>query len=120
MRRLTELTAGVFVATSRRYTTTSTVVIDEHGAAIVIDPCWDPDELNDLAADVESLHPVTITGITTMSIAHVEVAISSFSATPTLPLGSRIPALHPERHAANPAPTGSNNLFKVVLFITFA
>jgi glyoxylase-like metal-dependent hydrolase (beta-lactamase superfamily II) len=44
-----EITPGVHVMTSRRYATTSTVVIagDE---ALVIDPCWDADELAGVAA----------------------------------------------------------------------
>ena len=48
-RAAVEVAPGVHVMTSRRYATTSTVVIggDE---ALVIDPCWDADELAGVAA----------------------------------------------------------------------
>ena len=39
-----EVAAGVHVMTSRRYVTTSTAVIAD-GEALVVDPCWDADEL---------------------------------------------------------------------------
>ena len=64
MKRLAEIDAGVFVATSRRYVTTSTVLVHE-GTAVVVDPCWDPDELDDLAADVTSLRVDRIVGVAT-------------------------------------------------------
>lgn len=41
----TEVTPGVWVATSRRYWTTSTALFDGNGGALVVDPAWDPDEL---------------------------------------------------------------------------
>ena len=40
-----ELAPGVWAATSRRYWTTSTALLDGSGDAIVVDPAWDPDEL---------------------------------------------------------------------------
>ena len=48
-----EIASGVHVMTSRRYATTSTAVIagDE---ALVVDPCWDADELAGVAGLVES------------------------------------------------------------------
>ena len=39
-----EVASGVHVMTSRRYVTTSTAVIAD-GEALVVDPCWDADEL---------------------------------------------------------------------------
>jgi glyoxylase-like metal-dependent hydrolase (beta-lactamase superfamily II) len=52
VRDLAELLPGVWVATSRRELTTSTVVVDPSGAGVVVDPAWEPDELDDLAAVV--------------------------------------------------------------------
>ena len=47
-----EVTPGVLIATSRRDTTTSTVVV--HGnTALLVDPAWEPDELSDLADFLE-------------------------------------------------------------------
>jgi hydroxyacylglutathione hydrolase len=47
-RAMTEIASGVLVTRSRRDTTASTVLIDD-GRAVLIDPSWDPDELDDLA-----------------------------------------------------------------------
>ena len=47
-RRTEEVARGVHVMTSRRYVTTSTVVLAE-ADALVIDPCWDADELAGVA-----------------------------------------------------------------------
>lgn len=44
-----EVASGVHVMTSRRYATTSTAVIAD-GEALVVDPCWDADELAGVAA----------------------------------------------------------------------
>ena len=47
-----EVVPGVLIATSRRDTTTSTVVV--HGnTALLVDPAWEPDELSDLADFLE-------------------------------------------------------------------
>ena len=43
-----EVAPGVHVMTSRRYATTSTVVIGG-GESLVVDPCWDADELAGVA-----------------------------------------------------------------------
>ena len=43
-----EIAPGVHVMTSRRYATTSTVVVADR-EALVIDPCWDADELAGVA-----------------------------------------------------------------------
>lgn len=48
MRELVEVADGVLVATSRRYATTSTVIVSGDHAALV-DPAWEPDELEGLA-----------------------------------------------------------------------
>ena len=47
-RELAEVAPGVLVATSRRYTTTSTVIVSGR-SALLIDPAWEPDELVGLA-----------------------------------------------------------------------
>lgn len=65
MRRLTELVGGAFVARSRRFQTTSSVVVAGSGAAIVIDPAWDPDELDDLVADLSELGARVVAGVAT-------------------------------------------------------
>ncbi len=52
MRRLAGLTAGILVATSTRYRTTSTVVTGPDGACLVIDPALTVPELRLLAADL--------------------------------------------------------------------
>jgi glyoxylase-like metal-dependent hydrolase (beta-lactamase superfamily II) len=44
-----EVASGVLVATSRRDTTTTTVVV-RGGSALLVDPAWEPDELDELAA----------------------------------------------------------------------
>lgn len=48
-RALRTVAPGVLVATSRRYVTTTTVVVGADGTALVVDPSWDPDELAGLA-----------------------------------------------------------------------
>ena len=48
MRELVEVADGVLVATSRRYATTSTVVVSGD-RAVLVDPAWEPDELAALA-----------------------------------------------------------------------
>lgn len=47
-RVLVEVGPGVLVATSRRDTTTSTVIVDD-GTTLLVDPAWEPDELGALA-----------------------------------------------------------------------
>lgn len=53
MRELREVADGVLVATSRRYATTSTVVVSGD-RAVLVDPAWDPDELAGLADAVRA------------------------------------------------------------------
>ncbi len=63
--RLRELLPGVLVATSRRYATTSTVLLDGSGGAVVIDPAWDPDELAAIPADLRALGVRCLAGLAT-------------------------------------------------------
>jgi hydroxyacylglutathione hydrolase len=55
MDRLTEISAGVFVATGELYVTNSTVVSDGNGGCLVIDPAVTVAEVAGLAADLKSL-----------------------------------------------------------------
>ena len=63
--RLVEVAAGVWVATSRRYATTSTVLLDGAGGAVVVDPAWDPDELAAIPADLAALGVRCVAGLAT-------------------------------------------------------
>jgi hydroxyacylglutathione hydrolase len=54
MRELTEVAAGVLVATAVQYTTTSTVVLGTDGACLVVDPAVTVGEVADLAAELTS------------------------------------------------------------------
>ncbi|TXH43679.1 MAG: MBL fold metallo-hydrolase [Actinobacteria bacterium] len=62
---LAELAPGVLVATARTYSTTSTVLLDGHGGAAVIDPAWHPDELAALAAEVAAMGLACALGVAT-------------------------------------------------------
>lgn len=64
-RRLREVAPGVLMATSRRYATTSTVLVDGSGGAVVIDPNWDPDELAAIPADLADLNLRCVAGVAT-------------------------------------------------------
>lgn len=65
LRRLTEVASGVWVAHSRRYDTTSTVLLDGKGGALVVDPSWDADELAAIPADLASLGVRCVAGLST-------------------------------------------------------
>lgn len=65
LRRLVEVTPGVWVATSRRCATTSTVILDGRGGALVIDPAWDADELAAIPADLAALGVRCVAGLAT-------------------------------------------------------
>lgn len=66
MVRLVEVVPGaVWVAHSRRYDTTSTVILDGHGGALVIDPAWDADELAAIPADLAALGVRAVAGLAT-------------------------------------------------------
>jgi glyoxylase-like metal-dependent hydrolase (beta-lactamase superfamily II) len=64
MRELREVAAGVLVATSRRYATTSTVLVSRD-RAVLVDPAWDPDELAGLADAVQARGLTIGAGIST-------------------------------------------------------
>ncbi len=53
-RTLTQVGRDVWVATSRHYQTASTIVA-QGGRALLVDPAWDPDELEALAASILEL-----------------------------------------------------------------
>lgn len=53
------------MATSRRYATTTTVLVDGQGGAVVVDPSWDPDELQAIPDDLGSLDLVCVAGVAT-------------------------------------------------------
>ena len=59
-----EVAPGVHVMTSRRYATTSTVVIAED-EALVVDPCWDADELAGVAGFLEAAGARCAAGLAT-------------------------------------------------------
>lgn len=63
--RLVEVAPRTWVATSRRYATTSTVLLDGHGGALVVDPAWDPDELAAIPADLAQLGVTCVAGLAT-------------------------------------------------------
>jgi glyoxylase-like metal-dependent hydrolase (beta-lactamase superfamily II) len=54
-RRLVEVGPSVWVAQSRRYDTNSSVLVGDDGAALVVDPSWDVDELAAIPADLAEL-----------------------------------------------------------------
>jgi glyoxylase-like metal-dependent hydrolase (beta-lactamase superfamily II) len=63
--RLVGFGDDVYVATSRRYLTLSTVVLDGQGGALVVDPAWDEDELAGIPADLRALGLVAVAGLAT-------------------------------------------------------
>lgn len=64
MREMIEVADGVFVATSRIMSTTSTVLVGE-GDALLIDPSWRPDELEGLADALDARALRVVGGIAT-------------------------------------------------------
>ena len=63
-RALTQVTDGVWVATSRNFRTTSTIVANGT-RALLVDPAWDPDELVGLAAAIDALGLTVTCGFAT-------------------------------------------------------
>ena len=57
--------SGVWTATSRRYATTSTVLLDGRGGAVVVDPAWDPDDLAAIPAGLLDLGASRVAGVAT-------------------------------------------------------
>ena len=65
LRRLRPLTGGVLLATSRRWRTTTTVVLGPARTALLVDPAWTPDEVAGLAAELRALHLRVVGGLST-------------------------------------------------------
>jgi glyoxylase-like metal-dependent hydrolase (beta-lactamase superfamily II) len=63
--RLVRVTDEIYVATSRRYVTNSTVILDGYGGALVIDPSWDADELAAIPEDLRTLGVRCVAGLST-------------------------------------------------------
>lgn len=64
MRALDEVADGVWVATSRRMSTTSTIIVGGD-QALIVDPAWDADELAALAVQVRERDLVVRSGFAT-------------------------------------------------------
>jgi glyoxylase-like metal-dependent hydrolase (beta-lactamase superfamily II) len=62
---LNEVLPGVYVTTSRQYATTSTVVVSDRRKALVVDPAWDPDELEQIAKELRDLSITVEVGVST-------------------------------------------------------
>lgn len=65
LRRLVEITPDVWVARSRRYASATTVLLDGHGGALVVDPNWDADELAAIPQDLADLGVTCVAGLAT-------------------------------------------------------
>jgi glyoxylase-like metal-dependent hydrolase (beta-lactamase superfamily II) len=63
--RLVEVAPQVYVARSRRYATATTVLLDGHGGALVVDPSWDADELAAVPVDLAALGVRCVAGLAT-------------------------------------------------------
>lgn len=63
-RAAAEVAVGVHVMTSRRYETTSTVIVSD-GDALVVDPAWDADELAGVAPLIRGLGAQCAAGLAT-------------------------------------------------------
>jgi len=63
-RHADEVAPGIHVTTSRRYATTSTVIVS-NGQALVVDPAWDADELAAMAPLVQHLGARCAAGLAT-------------------------------------------------------
>jgi glyoxylase-like metal-dependent hydrolase (beta-lactamase superfamily II) len=60
-----EVAPGVFVFTSRREHTTSTLVVGSGSNALLVDPAWEPDELAAIAANIAGRSVVVKAGFAT-------------------------------------------------------
>lgn len=65
LRRLRPLTGSVLLATSRRYRTTTTVVLGPGRTALLVDPAWTEDDLQGVAADLRALRLTLEGGLST-------------------------------------------------------
>ena len=63
-RETVEVASGVHVMTSRRFATTSTLIIAD-GEALVVDPCWDADELAGVAGFLSAAGVTCAAGLAT-------------------------------------------------------
>jgi glyoxylase-like metal-dependent hydrolase (beta-lactamase superfamily II) len=63
--RLREVAAGILVATSRRDALNTVVVLGDAPGALLVDPGWDPDELDDLADDLAERSITPVAGVAT-------------------------------------------------------
>lgn len=63
--RLAEVADGVWVATSRTWATTSTVVVGPDGRCLVVDPALDVDEVTDLADEIAGRGWTPVVGFST-------------------------------------------------------
>jgi glyoxylase-like metal-dependent hydrolase (beta-lactamase superfamily II) len=64
VRSIVEVADGVFVATSRRDVTTSTMIVRD-AQTVLVDPAWDPDELAGLADVIEARGWTVTAGLAT-------------------------------------------------------
>jgi glyoxylase-like metal-dependent hydrolase (beta-lactamase superfamily II) len=70
--RLSEVAPGVWVARSRFYAQNSTVLLDGHGGALVVDPAYYADELAAIPPDLAALGVRAVAGVAThMHFDHV-------------------------------------------------
>jgi glyoxylase-like metal-dependent hydrolase (beta-lactamase superfamily II) len=65
VRRLSEIAPGVWVAQSRFYAQNSTVILDGHGGALVVDPAYYADELAAIPPDLAALGVRVVAGVST-------------------------------------------------------
>jgi glyoxylase-like metal-dependent hydrolase (beta-lactamase superfamily II) len=65
MSPLHEVATGLLVATSRTEALNSVVVVGHDGGVLLIDPGWQQDELDDLAADLRRLSLTPVAGFST-------------------------------------------------------
>jgi glyoxylase-like metal-dependent hydrolase (beta-lactamase superfamily II) len=63
--RPVEVAPGVFVFTSRREHTTSTLVVGSRSNGLLVDPAWEPDELAAIASDIAGRAVVVEAGFAT-------------------------------------------------------
>lgn len=63
--RLVEVVDGVWVATSTWFATTSTVLLDSRGGAVVVDPAFLPDELAAIPRDLDAMGVRCVAGVST-------------------------------------------------------
>ena len=65
MTRLHEVATGLLVATSRTDSLNTVVVVGQDGGVLVVDPGWQQDELDELAAELADRHLRPVAGFAT-------------------------------------------------------